>query len=175
MYTTGLVAEPPIVGPRTDALLPQLVTFEIVGEDAGLAEEHVDSLALDDRRAGGVTVEPQEAAVLRLRQLGLDRLVPDDRPLRAVHAQQVALEVLLLLPLLAGSAVAAVTGDEDAVADDDRDAPAPGSAVLHATFSLSLHFSGSPFSVLTPESKLIRPDEVASRISPSVSWNKFQM
>src|SRR5262249_37392984 len=79
--------------PGADALLPDLLAPQVVGNDARGAEVDVDPLAVADGRVRGVAVVGEAPAGAELRQDGRDRLRPDRLTGVAIDADEVPLEV----------------------------------------------------------------------------------
>src|SRR5262249_46599755 len=98
-------------------------------EDAGFAKKYIDTLAVRNRRARGEPVLGLVASVRLLGQVSGHVAGPEDFAGRPIHTDEVALEVVHVATVRIGHTVAAVAGDKDLLADDDR-AGAPRSGQL---------------------------------------------
>src|SRR5262249_20620806 len=78
------------------ALAPQFFAFHGKGEDAGLAEEGVDALAVGNRCGRSVAVLADHAGEVDFGQLGFDFFLPDYLALGRVEAEDDKLQFLLL-------------------------------------------------------------------------------
>src|SRR5262249_35428882 len=105
-------ARTPAVSVLADQRMPKLLAVEIKTIDSGLAEEDVEALPLDDRRAGRITVVGPFAFVLVLGQDRLEFLGPNDIAGRTVEAKQVAAQLFHFAGILDFERVTRVAGHE---------------------------------------------------------------
>src|SRR5207253_9762882 len=111
----------PVAHVSADIGPPDFLAVEIEAIDTRRPEEGVQVLAVGCRRARRVTVViALIVVVLRFGERRLELLGPEDRAASAVKADDVAFEVRHAADVLAIDAVAGVTGEVDAFADDDR-------------------------------------------------------
>ena len=107
-----------MVCPVTDFGMPPLLTFQVETEDARLATENVQELAVSGRRAGRVTVVGALALVFVLGKLRRERLVPNHLAVSSIEAKQMSHQVLLV-SLGRFKSIARVGRYDDAISDGD--------------------------------------------------------
>ncbi len=111
----------PVVRLFSDADIPDRFAIDGVGKHASISHEKEHAFAIRDRRARCVAVRGDVGSGEGLvRQIRRNLVIPKNLAGLSIEAQGVALQVLHVARILHIDAVAAVAGEEDLAAADDR-------------------------------------------------------